>query len=138
MGLYRTGKCTSHQAGIATAIPVADVTVETPSGRTRERLKAPIDTGFSGFLLAPAELYAKLSELELPQEYFLTYTTLAGAIVMRRAKVRMRIFEKVLDGFIETPVVGFGKLLVGRRIINSMSFALLGTDSRTCELHPAS
>ncbi len=60
MGLYRTGKCTSHQAGINPAIPVADVTVETPSGRTRELLKAPIDTGFSGFLLAPAELYAKL------------------------------------------------------------------------------
>jgi len=101
-------------------------------------LEAPIDTGFAGFLLTPADVYAKLSELELPQEYFPAYLTLAGSIIMRRAKVRMRVFGKVLDSFIETPVVSFGRLLVGRRILNSLSLAILGPDLQTCELHPAS
>lgn len=115
-----------------------EIAVETPSGRVREVLEVRIDTGFEGFLLTPAHLYARLSELELPQEYFPTYSTLAGSILMRRAKVRMRIFGKLLDSFIETPVAGVGKLLVGRRILNSLSLAILGPDLRTCELHPTS
>jgi hypothetical protein len=85
----------------------------------------------------PADVYARLSELELPQEYFPSYSTLVGTIVMRRAKVRLRVFEKLLESFIETPVVGLGKLLVGRRVLNSLSLAILGPDLRTCELHPA-
>jgi len=101
-------------------------------------LEAPIDTGFGGFLLTPSDLYLRLSELELPREYFPTYLTLAGPIVMRKAKVRMRVFGKDLDSFIETPVTGFGRLLAGRRILNSLSLAILGPDLQTCELHPAS
>jgi len=101
-------------------------------------LDTPIDTGFAGFLLTPADIYAKLSELELPAEYFPTYSTLAGSIVMRRAKVRIWVFRRVLESFIETPMAGLGKLLVGRRILNSLQVALLGPDLRTCELLPAS
>jgi len=138
MGIYRAGQYSNHQTGVAPAHPVLKITVETPSGREREVLEAPIDTGFAGFLLTPADVYAKLSELELPQEYFPAYLTLAGSIIMRRAKVRMRVFGKVLDSFIETPVVSFGRLLVGRRILNSLSLAILGPDLQTCELHPAS
>jgi len=138
VGIYRAGQCSNHQTGVAPAYPVLEIIVETPSGREREVLEAPIDTGFSGFLLAPADVYAKLSELELPREYFPTYLTLAGSIVMRRAKVRMRVFGKVLNSFIETPVVSFGRLLVGRRILNSLSLAILGPDLQTCELHVAS
>lgn len=135
MGIYRTGKCSDHDSNIVPPYPVLHINLETPSRRASETLEAPIDTGFSGFLLTPPNIYAKLSELELPEEHFPTYSTLAGPVAMRRAKVRIRIFERTLDSFIETPVLGVGKTIVGRRILNSLSLAILGPRLKTCELH---
>jgi predicted aspartyl protease len=69
--------------------PVVKLIIETLVSRSNEVVEAPIDTGFAGFLMTPAELYRSLSELEVPEENFRTYSTIFGPLWMRRAKVRL-------------------------------------------------
>ena len=60
--------------------PLLKIKIETPFSRRRVELEAPIDTGFSGYLLLPQESYAGLAESELPSDYFLTYSTICTSV----------------------------------------------------------
>ena len=137
MGLYSTGDCFRHDVTVTPHRPILKVAIETLISQRSEILEAPVDTGFAGFLMTPSKLYVKLSEMEVPEEHFLTYSTLIGPITMRRAKVRIRIFDHSFESFLETPQLGLGKLLLGRRILNLLPIAILGPENRTCTLRIA-
>jgi predicted aspartyl protease len=108
--------------------------VEAPISRARLVLEAPIDTGFSGYLLLPQEQYSRLSESEVFSDYFLTYNTILGPVQLRRSPVTLEIFGKRIQSFVETPVSGAGRVLAGRRVLADLRVALLGPESRACVL----
>jgi predicted aspartyl protease len=113
-------------------MPVVGLRVrELTHGRMKE-YSAPMDTGFAGYLMLPEQEYDELSTNEVPREQYGEYRTLAGPVVTRRSRVMVDTGSAELESFIETPLYGGGKLLVGRRIINQLDVALLGPQGRAC------
>ena len=96
--------------------------------------KIPIDTGFSGEILLPSNVYHELSELELPKELFPVYSTLIGKVIMRRSIALIKVYGLEFEGYIETPMYGGGKFLAGRKLLRKLDIALLGRKLKTCYL----
>lgn len=134
MGLYRTRDCVQYDGTITPNRPVLEVSAETLVSHTRVLFKAPIDTGFSGYILLPQEEYSQLSESELFSDYFLTYNTVLGPVQMRRSPVIVEICGNRISSFVETPVAGAGRRLAGRRILAGLRVALLGPEAKSCLL----
>jgi hypothetical protein len=86
--------------------------------------------------MLPDSDYLEFSTAEAPREQFGTYTTMAGPVVMRKARVRIGVGETELESFIEIPVHGGGRLLLGRRILNQLDVALMGAQERACLVVP--
>jgi clan AA aspartic protease len=131
---YRARDCVQYDRAITPNRPILVVTAETPISRRRITFRAPIDTGFSGYFLLPQDEYSKLSESELLSDYFLTYDTVLGPVQLRRSPVTLEIHGERLSSFVETPLAGTGKILLGRRILDGLRIALLGPESKTCLL----
>lgn len=134
MGLYRARDCVNYDHTVTPNRPTLKVTAETLITRTHISLEAPIDTGFSGYLLLPQDQYLRLSESELLSDYFLTYETVLGPVKLRRSPVILETYGNRLSSFVETPVAGAGKALLGRRILSGLQVALLGPKSKACLL----
>jgi predicted aspartyl protease len=129
--LLRAVRCLDY---LATDPPMPAVRVEVSElvyGRTKGYV-VPLDTGFAGYLMVPDSDYRELASMELAREAFGTYTTLAGPVVMRRARVRLGLYGQQFESLVETPLRGGGKLLLGRRILNAVDLALLGRSGRAC------
>ena len=134
MGIYRARDCVQYDRTITPNRPVLEASAETFVSHTRVSIQAPIDTGFSGYILLPQEEYSQLSESELFSDYFLTYNTVLGPVQMRRSPVILEIYGNRISSFVETPVAGAGKTLAGRRILAGLRVALLGPEAKTCLL----
>jgi len=114
--------------------PVLEVRAKESLLGREKTITAPIDTGFAGYLLVPRDLYAELGTMELPREDFGIYSTMAGSVTLRRAEVKISVGDKELDTFIETPLHGTGRMLLGRRILSELDLALLGRNRMCCHL----
>jgi len=134
VGFYRTRDCANYDRTVKPNRPTLKATAETFITRTRISFEAPIDTGFSGYILLPQDQYAKLSESELLSDYFLTYSTVMGPVQMRRSPVILEINGNRVSSFVETPVAGVGRTLIGRRILEGLRVALLGPEGKACFL----
>jgi len=129
--LLRTVRCLGY---LPTDPPMPGIKLEVREpvyGRSKE-YTVPLDTGFAGYLMLPDSEYRALASMELAREAFGTYTTLAGPVVMRRARVMLRLSGKEFESIVETPIHGGGKLLLGRRILNTLDLALLGNSAKAC------
>jgi len=115
-------------------MPAVRIEVSEPVYGRSKAYVAPLDTGFAGYLMVPDSEYGELASMEMAKEAFGTYATLAGPVVMRRARVRLRLFGEQFESIVETPLYGGGKLLLGRRLINAIDLALLGTSGKACAL----
>ena len=136
MELFRVVDCTEY-VGAEPKIPALRIQLTEPVFRRSKALIVPIDTGFAGYLLVPRDLYDEFGTLELPRDEFGTYSTLAGPIVLRRARVLVGLGNKTFETYIETPIYGVGKLLAGRRLLRRIDLALLGKKSLCCYLELA-
>jgi len=134
--LLRTVDCLEY-AGSEPRLPALQVRVRELIFGREKALTAPIDTGYAGYLLVSREVYSQIGTMELPQEDFGVYSTMAGSITLRRAEVRLHIGQMELDTFIETPTHGIGKTLLGRRILHELDLALLGGKQKCCRLLPS-
>jgi len=133
--LFRAVDCLQH-SGSDPEFPVLEVRAREPRFRREKTFSAPIDTGFAGYLLVPKDLYAELGTMELPREDFGVYSTMAGSVTLRRSEVKISVGDKELDTFIETPLHGTGRTLLGRRILSELDLALLGRKRMCCHLRP--
>jgi clan AA aspartic protease len=136
MELFRAVDCLDYTAS-EPRLPALQVRVKEPLFGREKRFIAPIDTGYAGYLLVPAETYARLGTMELPREDFGVYSTMTGPITLRRAEVKLHIGDKELYTFIETPMHWSGKTLLGRRILRELDLALLGGGQKCCHLTPS-
>lgn len=131
MELLRAVRCLDY---LTTDPPMPAVRVEVLEpiyGRSKSYV-VPLDTGFAGYLMVPDSDYGELASMELAREAFGTYATLAGPVVMRRARVRLGLYGEQFESIVETPLHGGGKLLLGRRILNTVDLALLGKSGKAC------
>jgi predicted aspartyl protease len=131
VGVFATRECVDYLDGEA---PALRVVLKEPTRGLTEDLTVPIDTGFSGYVLLPGELYERLGSLELPEEEWGVYNTLAGKIVLRRSRVFMTISGDRRESYVETPLFCGGRLLVGRRVLEKLNLGLFGSRRETCAL----
>jgi predicted aspartyl protease len=134
VGFYRTLECADYDVGSQPERPAVDVTIFGPITGKERSFEAAIDTGFSGFILVPHETYEDLSELEVPASEFLTYSTVTGPVTLKRARVIALTLGKRFETFIECPLAGTTRFLLGRRILREFNVALLGLERRCCTL----
>lgn len=131
MELLGVIRCVDH-VKVEPPVPALDLEVrEALFGRSK-KFTAPLDTGFAGYLMLPEEDYSALSTAEVPREEFGLYSTMAGPVPVRRARVHVGIGGREVETFVESPLYGGGKLLVGRRVLSIIDVALMGPGARTC------
>ncbi|GBC72170.1 hypothetical protein HRbin02_01967 [Candidatus Calditenuaceae archaeon HR02] len=51
---------------------------------------------------------------------------------MRTARAVIKIFNQEMEAFVETPLFGEGKLLLGREILNKLTIIIDGKRGETC------
>ncbi len=129
MELYRAIECNSY----AEDTPTLKVAIYN-SKKGWIEIEAPIDTGYSGALLLPSRMYFDIVEFEYPVNMFPIYRTLRGDIVMRRGVALIKIFDKEFEAYIETPLYGEGKLLIGRKLLKKLDIGLIGSKEEICLL----
>jgi predicted aspartyl protease len=92
-----------------------------------------IDTGFDGSILVTDEVYRFFEIGELPKKYWRTYKSLVGPITMRVAKAIVSIEPGIrMETYVETPLFGFGKLLIGRELLDRLTIILDGPLGQLC------
>jgi len=133
-GIYRTNNCIEYRKTNLSSRPTINVKLanikleEYPNVVTLN-----IDTGFDGSILVTKDIYEFFEIGELPQKYWRTYKSLIGPIPMRTAKALVSIEPNIkIETYIETPLLGFGKLLAGIELINNLTMILDGPKKRLC------
>ncbi|MEM4304201.1 MAG: hypothetical protein QXQ70_09965 [Candidatus Caldarchaeum sp.] len=129
--LFRAVDCVEY-VGPEPRIPALRITITDPVKERTLSSTAPLDTGFAGYILVDQNTYDEFGTAELPREFFGVYRTLAGPVVLKRARVVARIGEAEFETYIETPLHGVGKLLIGRRIASKCDIMLLGSKHKLC------
>ncbi|MDW7977685.1 MAG: hypothetical protein RMH74_02650 [Candidatus Caldarchaeum sp.] len=61
---------------------------------------------------------------------------MAGTVVLKRARVVVKLAGKEFETYVEAPLHGVGKLLLGRRVLSRIDLGLMGSKSQTCILKP--
>ena len=104
--------------------------------RWPEDLLTPIDTGFSGAVMLPSNSYDFFIIGELPKKLWKDYRTMTGPLQMRVARAFLETEQTSIETLVETPLVGTGKLLIGRAILNDLAVLLDGSAKLTCVMKP--
>jgi predicted aspartyl protease len=93
----------------------------------------PLDTGFSGALMLPSSTYEFFMSGELPRKTWRQYQTMMGPLQMKGARAFIEIEGKrPAETLVETPLMGKGKLLLGRGTLNLLSVLLDGPSNLSC------
>lgn len=127
--LFRTLACFKYRNGL----PALRLKLMNYMGETKET-ELVVDTGFSGGVLLPWEEYEFFLCGELPRSLWRSYLTLVGRVPMRTARA-IAIVEEVnarFEVYVETPLYGRGKKLLGREVINKLTLLLEGPESTCC------
>jgi hypothetical protein len=95
---------------------------------------APIDTGFSGAVMLPEQEYQFFLVSEFPRRFWKDYRTMTGPLQMRtaRALIRTGASSALDETVVESPVLGMGKLLVGRMTLSKCRLLLDGPARSSC------
>ena len=129
--IYKAGECIEYKKGVLSNYPVLKLKLYNMLGREfYEELEVPVDTGFEGSLMLESDDYKFFIVGELPKEYWSTYSTLTGSILMRVASAFAVIGNIKLKIYVETPYLGRGKRLLGREVLNKLVLVLDGIKSR--------
>jgi predicted aspartyl protease len=131
--IYRALTCTEYLEGKRHPAPALKLTLYNVIGeKILENLKVPIDTGYEGSIMLTTELYQAFQIAELPRTLWRNYRTLTGAITMRIARAIIEIDDMKFECFVESPLFGKGKLLIGRELLNRLTIIMHGERKQTC------
>lgn len=129
--LYKSVRCWKYRDS-PIPHPVIKCVLFNLRGEQMGPVDIPIDTGFSGSLLVPQMVFEHFKMAELPPRYRRTYSTMTGELVMRVARGFMLVDSVEMEVFVETPLFGAGKLLVGREVLNKLTLTLDGSRRECC------
>ncbi len=131
--VYGAKECLAYGKGALSDYPVLKVRLYNVLGMEfPEEIEVPVDTGFEGSLMLRTEDYEFFMVGELPRDYWRTYSTLAGSVLMRVARAIAVIGGTRLEIYVETPYFGRGRRLLGREVLNKLTLVLDGPDRRCC------
>ena len=131
--IYRVSECIRYEKSILSDKPVLKVKLfnmrleEYPS-----ELKLTIDTGFEGSIMVTNDIYEFFEVGELPRRFWRTYRTLAGPLTMKIDKALIQVKDIKFETYVETPLIGNGKMLVGRELLNKIVIVLDNPRKETC------
>ena len=75
-----------------------------------------------------------ISEFEIPKSMFPIYTAVIGEVIMRGSIALTKVNDLEFEGYIETPMYGRGKYLIGRKLLKKINIVLLGREKKLCYL----
>ena len=131
--LYRALSCVEYLEGKRHPVPALKLTLYNVIGeRILEDLRVPMDTGYEGSIMLTGELYQAFQIAELPRTLWRSYRTLTGAITMRMARGIVEIDDMRFECFVESPLFGKGKILVGRELLNKLTIIMDGRTKQSC------
>ena len=131
--IYRVLSCTEYLEGKRHPVPALKLTLYNVIGeRILEDQRVPIDTGYEGSIMLTSELYQAFQIAELPRTLWRNYRTLTGAITMRMARGIIEIDDMRFECFVESPLFGKGKLLIGRELLNRLTIVMDGKRKQSC------
>jgi len=135
--VYRAGECLRYGRGVLSGYLVVGLRLYNVLGMEfHEELEVPVDAGFEGSLMLESDDYKFFMVGELPREYWRTYSTLAGSVLMRVARAIAVIGGERLEIYVETPYFGRGKRLLGREVLNKLVLVLDGVSGQCCIAKP--
>ncbi|HDM27042.1 MAG TPA: hypothetical protein ENG27_01850 [Candidatus Bathyarchaeota archaeon] len=131
--LYRASSCLKYRESLLSPAPVLRLKFYNVLGEEfPEEFEAPLDTGFEGSIMVTARDYEFFAVGELPRDYWRRYKTITGTIIMRVARAVVVASNKRIETYIEAPVFGIGKRLIGREFLKELVVILDGPDSSCC------
>jgi len=131
--IYRALQCTQHIASKRHPAPSLTVTLYNVTGeKIADELSIPVDTGYEGGIMVTSKFYESFLIGELPRDLWRTYRTLAGTIIMRASRAVVEVANLRLETFVETPLYGEGKMLIGREVLNELTIIMDGKRKETC------
>jgi len=110
--------CIEYLKGKKHPAPALKLTIYNVRRKIIEDVKAPMDTGYEGSVMLTAELYQALQMAELPRSLWRNYRTLTSTITMRMARAIIETNDTEFECFVESQLLGRGKLLIGRELSN--------------------
>lgn len=130
--LYLPVRCFSYAQGVLHEQPVLRLRLFNLMLEEFGEVELRVDTGFEGSIMLDRESYEFFAVGELPRDAWRLYRTLAGPLPMRVARAFAELGGSRLEVFVETPLYGGGKRLVGRELLNSLVLVLDGPGRAAC------
>ncbi len=101
-----------------------------------QELDFMVDTGFEGSLLVSEDVYRFFEVGEIPRKYWRIYRSLSGVIPMRTAKSIVLLGDERIETYVESPLMGKGKMIVGREVLRFLRLLMDGPERQTCIVTP--
>lgn len=130
--IFRAGECLKYGESI---VPYPRLKLKLLNVLLEEyprELDFVVDTGFEGSLLVTEDVYRFFEVGEIPRRYWRVYRSLSGLIPMRTAKSIVLLGDERIETYVESPLVGRGKMIVGREVLKSFRLLMNGPEQETC------
>ena len=127
-------ECWSYAPGLRPPYTVLRLRLYNAALEEYGEIALQVDTGYEGPIMLPRGEYEFFMIGELPRSLWRTYRTLADTVTMRVARTVAEAAGRRLEVYIETPLYGGGKRLVGREVLNKLRVLLDGPSTRACIL----
>jgi predicted aspartyl protease len=126
--------CWGYQPGVRQPYPVLRVRLYNAALEEYGEIPLQVDTGYEGPIMLPRGEYEFFMIGELPRSLWRVYKTLTDTVTMRVARAVVEVAGRRLETYIESPLYGGGKRLVGRELLNRLTLLLDGPKSVLCML----
>jgi len=130
--IYEARTCLNYRESILSPYPILGLKLFNVMLKPFGYIEFHIDTGFEGSIMLKSSNYSFFQVGELPREYWRTYRTLAGVVVMRVSRAIVEVNGRRFETYVETPLFGQGKNIVGREFINKLVLILDGPRRLCC------
>jgi len=129
---YVAHECLPYAKGLREPYPLLRVKLYNVALEEYGYLDIAIDTGFEGSILLPDDVYQFFMVGELPRSMWRVYKTLSGFVTMRVARAIAEICGVRFETFVESPLYGGKKALIGREVLNRIAIVLDGLRKELC------
>ena len=127
-------ECWGYAPGVRLPYPVLRLRLYNAALEEYGEIALQVDTGYEGPIMLPRGEYEFFMIGELPRSLWRTYRTLADTVTMRVARAVAEAAGRRFEVYVESPLYGGGKRLVGREVLNRLRLLLDGPSSRACIL----
>ena len=126
--------CAPYQEGLRHPKPVLRLRLYNAALEEYGEIPLQVDTGYEGPLMLPRGDYEFFMIGELPRSLWRSYRTLTDTVTMRTAHAIVEACGERIETYVETPLHGGGRRLVGREVLNRLRRLLDGPRLEACIL----